>query len=349
MKAKMIIDSRCYEAIKLLPMKAQNEVYACIMEYTLYGTEPTSLSRYAHALWLLIKATIDDAETTANSTANSCDNCAKNEEVSNSDTQPTTDSKSVNSTEKEEEKLASNVHKDETSSAVDTPVCTPPCAPACTPTPVSACAPVPVCTPVHTSEEIIPAVPAPNQPTPPDSNQAALPASNQATSEKEKEREETKKERTKERSKEAEQNKENLLQKKNSSSFSNKVELSLPRAIAFEVDRQLDRKLRNSPEVKAARLLKAKEACQKRKEAFYQSLNPYVERYGIFMLREFAAYWTELSQSGTKMRFEMTKTWTLEQRLRRWEYNDFKFGNKSADGTYTFINDKGRQVEVVNG
>lgn len=37
------------------------------------------------------------------------------------------------------------------------------------------------------------------------------------------------------------------------------------------------------------------------------------------LLEEFYFYWTEPNKSGTKMRFELEKTWDLSRRLRRWE------------------------------
>ena len=38
---------------------------------------------------------------------------------------------------------------------------------------------------------------------------------------------------------------------------------------------------------------------------------------------EFIAYWTEPNKSGTKMRFELEKTWHLGRRLARWANNRF--------------------------
>lgn len=37
--------------------------------------------------------------------------------------------------------------------------------------------------------------------------------------------------------------------------------------------------------------------------------------------KEFVEYWTEPSKSGTKMRFELEKTWDLTRRLHRWANN----------------------------
>lgn len=62
----------------------------------------------------------------------------------------------------------------------------------------------------------------------------------------------------------------------------------------------------------------AKAATIKRKELFYEELIPYVERYGKDMIRKFFEYWTEQNKSGTKMKYEIEKTWDLARRLGTW-------------------------------
>lgn len=56
----------------------------------------------------------------------------------------------------------------------------------------------------------------------------------------------------------------------------------------------------------------------KKKEDFYNSLVPFVTLYGKDMVREFFDYWTEPNKSGTKMRFELEKTWSTNRRLNTW-------------------------------
>lgn len=41
------------------------------------------------------------------------------------------------------------------------------------------------------------------------------------------------------------------------------------------------------------------------------------------MRKEFIEYWTERNKSGTKMRFELERTWDLKRRLHRWAGNSF--------------------------
>ena len=69
-----------------------------------------------------------------------------------------------------------------------------------------------------------------------------------------------------------------------------------------------------------------------RKERFYESLVPFVEKYGAAMIREFYDYWSEMNKSQTKMRFEQQPTWETSLRLVTWAKRDNNF-NKQANGT----------------
>jgi hypothetical protein len=44
----------------------------------------------------------------------------------------------------------------------------------------------------------------------------------------------------------------------------------------------------------------------------------------------FLSYWTELNRSGTKMRFELQKTWETKRRLLTWQKNSKKFNKSTA-------------------
>jgi len=59
-----------------------------------------------------------------------------------------------------------------------------------------------------------------------------------------------------------------------------------------------------------------------RKEAFRLRLVPYVGKYGREMMNEFFAYWTERSENGKKMRFEMEKVFDVGRRLATWRKRD---------------------------
>ena len=72
------------------------------------------------------------------------------------------------------------------------------------------------------------------------------------------------------------------------------------------------------------------ELLEGRKKEFYDSLVPYVEKYGKLMIRDFFNYWSEANKSRTKMRFELQKTWETSRRLVTWAYktNEFNGGNR---------------------
>ena len=62
--------------------------------------------------------------------------------------------------------------------------------------------------------------------------------------------------------------------------------------------------------------------CKEREKVFENSLVPFViSRGGIYQpqtIRAFFNYWTEKNKSGTKMRFELEKTWETTKRLQTW-------------------------------
>jgi hypothetical protein len=84
----------------------------------------------------------------------------------------------------------------------------------------------------------------------------------------------------------------------------------------------------------AKKLAAAKAATLKRRDAFYQSLIPYVERYGKEMIRVFFDYWSELNKSETKMKFETNQTWEVSKRLTTWA-NREKLNGKSNNSVPT--------------
>lgn len=65
-----------------------------------------------------------------------------------------------------------------------------------------------------------------------------------------------------------------------------------------------------------------RDKCKKREKDFESSLIPFVStRGGAYqptMIRAFFNYWTEKNKSGTKMRFELEKTWETAKRLQTW-------------------------------
>ena len=57
-----------------------------------------------------------------------------------------------------------------------------------------------------------------------------------------------------------------------------------------------------------------------REEIFKNEVREF-KNYPVAMLNEFILYWTEPNKSGTKMRYELEKTWDLKRRLERWSVN----------------------------
>jgi hypothetical protein len=66
-----------------------------------------------------------------------------------------------------------------------------------------------------------------------------------------------------------------------------------------------------------------------RKQEFYNSLIPFVEKYSKETVKAFFIYWSELNPSGKKMKWEFQKTWETNLRIIKWASNENKFTNKS--------------------
>ena len=79
---------------------------------------------------------------------------------------------------------------------------------------------------------------------------------------------------------------------------------------------------------------------EERREKFSKSLDDYIDGYDTEMLEDFMEYWTEPNKSGTKMRFELEKTWSLSRRLKTWSRNGF--GKKKASLTSFKLDSTGK-------
>lgn len=73
-----------------------------------------------------------------------------------------------------------------------------------------------------------------------------------------------------------------------------------------------------------------------RVETFKTKVYTYSNIYSVDMLLKFFNYWSELNKSGTKMRFELEKTWEIEKRLATWKNNGLKY-DKPAEKNETQI------------
>ena len=94
-------------------------------------------------------------------------------------------------------------------------------------------------------------------------------------------------------------------------------------------------KKKNTQNVTNNAITLLQEKCKKRAEIFERSLIPFViSRGGIYqpeMIRSFFNYWTEKNKLGTKMRFEMEKTWETNKRLVTWSNKNNKYEKRASD------------------
>lgn len=49
------------------------------------------------------------------------------------------------------------------------------------------------------------------------------------------------------------------------------------------------------------------------------------------MAQEFFEHWSESNKGGTKMKWEMEKTWSLALRIQKWQRNDKKWNPKKTE------------------
>lgn len=76
-----------------------------------------------------------------------------------------------------------------------------------------------------------------------------------------------------------------------------------------------------------------KETLPTRKQEFYDQVAEFKDLYQKELLRKFFDYWTELNPSGTKMKFELQKTWELSKRLTTWTSREKDFAKTPAGST----------------
>lgn len=94
--------------------------------------------------------------------------------------------------------------------------------------------------------------------------------------------------------------------------------------------------------------------CKEREKVFENSLIPFVvTRGGAYqpaMIRAFFNYWTERNKSGTKMRFELERTWETSKRLATWAGNEKQFNRngQSVNNSQTSAADKAASRESLS-
>jgi hypothetical protein len=84
-------------------------------------------------------------------------------------------------------------------------------------------------------------------------------------------------------------------------------------------------------EVKEKEKVKEKESkssLETRSLAFKETLRPFINKFGVDMVKNFYGYWSEPNQTKTKMLFELQKTWDTSRRLENWSKRESSFNNK---------------------
>jgi hypothetical protein len=72
----------------------------------------------------------------------------------------------------------------------------------------------------------------------------------------------------------------------------------------------------------------SKPSLETRSLAFKETLRPFINKFGVDMVKNFYGYWSEPNQSKTKMLFEMQKTWDTSRRLETWSKRESSFNTK---------------------
>ena len=74
-----------------------------------------------------------------------------------------------------------------------------------------------------------------------------------------------------------------------------------------------------------------KENIIERENKFRFTANTFQNNFELDLIESFCNYWTEPNQAGTKMKFEMQKTFEIKRRLTTWNKNQIKF-NQNGTG-----------------
>lgn len=107
-------------------------------------------------------------------------------------------------------------------------------------------------------------------------------------------------------------------------------------------DEMKGEKIKEDKKIVSRDSIAPKKTIEERENDFMNSIAPYVSEYGKEMCRKFYEHWTEKNQGGTKMKFEMQKTWEVGKRLKTWFDNSKNFNNGNSskkDGLDELLNE----------
>jgi len=94
-----------------------------------------------------------------------------------------------------------------------------------------------------------------------------------------------------------------------------------------------NQQLTTSEEYKKEKNIRNKERERRAKE-FRATLAPFSSQYPREMIEDFYEYWTEPNKSGTRMRFELERTWSISRRLKTWAKNEKQFRSNFDEQEY---------------
>ena len=80
--------------------------------------------------------------------------------------------------------------------------------------------------------------------------------------------------------------------------------------------------------IKENKIKESKPSLETRSLAFKETLRPFINKFGVDMVKNFYGYWSEPNQTKTKMLFEMQKTWDTSRRLETWSKRESSFNTK---------------------
>jgi hypothetical protein len=87
----------------------------------------------------------------------------------------------------------------------------------------------------------------------------------------------------------------------------------------------------NIEEEQKRKELEKKIKLDNRKLKFALTLEPFKEIYPREMLKAFLRYWAEPNKSGTRIKWELEKTWDIEGRLETWASRDKSFKKEPTE------------------
>lgn len=146
---------------------------------------------------------------------------------------------------------------------------------------------------------------------------------------------------------------EDSIQQKNNNQSTNEQQTNNNQTTTTkEIKNKRNKEIKNKKENNSNELLKKKDAAiaatLTRKEEFYKSLVPFLEKYNSGMIRSFFDYWSEMNKSQTKMRYEQQPTWELGKRLATWANKEKNYGKSNSSSGFGNKSASERKESVRN-